>query len=351
METMLSQDLKNAEQKAQYNAYCRKLLGNRQVLVRILKETVEEFKDCTLKEIEACLVGEPEIASVPVLYGTGSSDSPEYVRNEQEVDSIPGEGAFTYDVRFRARTPNRKGNILLYLNVEGQRKYFPGYPLTKRGVFYGCRMISSQYGVEFTGKNYGGIKKVYSIWVCINVPSYLANSIISYSMEQKVLVGNPKQLEAKENYDLIQVIQICLGSEETHEKSLLEMLRVLFSDKMKAADKKKILSSQYDMKMDAGTGKEIDSVCDFADYIEERGLERGLKKGLERGGHLKLITLVCRKLARGKTPEIIAEELEEDINEVKRICEAASGYAPEYDAEKIFAELEKQHAEEAPAEA
>ena len=76
METMLSQDLKNAEQKAQYNAYCRKLLGNRQVLVRILKETVEEFKDCTLKEIEACLVGEPEIASVPVLYGTGSSDSP-----------------------------------------------------------------------------------------------------------------------------------------------------------------------------------------------------------------------------------------------------------------------------------
>ena len=168
-------------------------------------------------------------------------------------------------------------------------------------------------------------------------------AIISHSMEQKVLVGNPKQLEAKENYDLIQVIQISLGSEETHEKSLLEMLRVLFSDKMKAADKKKILSSQYDMKMDAGTGKEIDSVCDFADYIEERGL----KKGLERGGHLKLIAQVCRKLAKGKTPETIAEELEEDINEVKRICEAASGYAPEYDAEKILAELEKQHAEEA----
>ena len=139
------------------------------------------------------------------------------------------------------------------------------------------------------------------------------------------------------------MIQICLGSEETHEKSLLEMLRVLFSDKMKAADKKKILSSQYNMKMDAGTGKEIDSVCDFADYIEERGLERG--------GHLKLITLVCRKLAKGKTPETIAEELEEDINEVKRICDVASGYAPEYDAEKIFAELEKQRAEEAPAEA
>ena len=105
------------------------------------------------------------------------------------------------------------------------------------------------------------------------------------------------------------------------------------------------------MKMDAGTGKEIDSVCDFADYIEERGLERGLEKGLERGGHLKLIAQVCRKLAKGKTPETIAEELEEDINEVKRICEAASGYAPEYDAEKIFAELEKQHAEETPTEA
>ena len=93
-------------------------------------------------------------------------------------------------------------------------------------------------------------------------------------MEQKVLVGNPKQLEAKENYDLIQVIQICLGSEETHEKSLLEMLRVLFPDKMKAADKKKILSSQYDMKMDAGTGKEIDSASAKRHLVMHRNMMR-----------------------------------------------------------------------------
>ncbi len=343
METMLSQDLKHAEQKAQYNAHCKKLLGNRQVLVRILKEVVEEFKDCTLEEIESCLIGEPEIASVPVLPGTENGRGSEYIRNEQEVDSIPGEGEFFYDVRFRARTPNRTENVLLYVNLEGQRTFWPGYPLTKRGIFYGCRMISSQYGVEFNGKNFGGIKKVYSIWVCMNVPNYLENCILSYSVEQKILAGEPKRLEAKENYDLIQVIQICLGKEETHEQSLLEMLRVLFSNRMKVEDKKEILSSQYGMIMETGTGKEIDDMCNFADYIEEeateRGMKRGLEQGLERGGTVKLIEQVRRKLVKGKTPEIIAEELEEDIDEVERICRAAAKYAPDYDTEKIFAEL------------
>ena len=45
----------------------------------------------------------------------------------------------------------------------------------------------------------------------------------------------------------------------------------------------------------------------------------GIEKGIEKGADRYLISLVCKKLAKGKNPEIIAEELEEDMVVVKHI--------------------------------
>ena len=90
------------------------------------------------------------------------------------------------------------------------------------------------------------------------------------------------------------------------------------------------------MDMETETGKEIEDMCNFADLIEEQALE----KGTEKGKVVKLITLVCRKLAKGKTPEMIAEDLEENVEEIRHICGIADKYAPDYDVDKIFAELE-----------
>lgn len=62
-------------------------------------------------------------------------------------------------------------------------------------------------------------------------------------------------------------------------------------------------------------------------------------EGRAEGEIKKLVDLVCRKLAKGKTAEVIADDLEEDISEVKRICNAAEKYAPDYDLEKVLREL------------
>lgn len=62
-------------------------------------------------------------------------------------------------------------------------------------------------------------------------------------------------------------------------------------------------------------------------------------EGRAEGEIKKLVDLVCRKLAKGKTAETIADDLEEDINEVKRICNAAEKYAPDYDSEKVLQEF------------
>ena len=46
--------------------------------------------------------------------------------------------------------------------------------------------------------------------------------------------------------------------------------------------------------------------------------------------------MVCRKLRKGKEPERIAEELEEEVELIQRICQTAKEFGPGYDEEKVF---------------
>ena len=69
------------------------------------------------------------------------------------------------------------------------------------------------------------------------------------------------------------------------------------------------------------------------------GIEQGIERGIKQGEIKKLIILICRKKQKSKTLEVIAEELEEDLELVKRIYDIADGFAPEYDVEKIYERL------------
>ena len=70
------------------------------------------------------------------------------------------------------------------------------------------------------------------------------------------------------------------------------------------------------------------------------GRREGRKEGRKEGGNEKLISQICRKLAKNKPVETIADELEEDdIESIRHICEVAAKYAPEYNLEKIYNEL------------
>lgn len=70
-------------------------------------------------------------------------------------------------------------------------------------------------------------------------------------------------------------------------------------------------------------------------YAREDGVTEGRVEGRAEGSSLKLVQLVCRKLARGCSEQEIAEQLEEELSEIEKICGIARSYAPEYDAEKI----------------
>lgn len=71
------------------------------------------------------------------------------------------------------------------------------------------------------------------------------------------------------------------------------------------------------------------------DALEVR-YEEGFEDGAEKGELKKLIQLVCRKIQKGKNPQMIAEELDEELTVVNRICMAVDECGPEYDTEKIY---------------
>lgn len=88
--------------------------------------------------------------------------------------------------------------------------------------------------------------------------------------------------------------------------------------------------------------KEALSMTVLGEIIWNDGERKGLEKGIKRGSNIKLISLICLKLKKGKTPAQIADELEEQLSVVESICEIAEECAPEYDCEKIYQLLETQ---------
>ena len=75
----------------------------------------------------------------------------------------------------------------------------------------------------------------------------------------------------------------------------------------------------------------------------EQGLQQGLEQGIRQGEEKNIINLVCKKVKRGKSLSVIAEELEEEEESLKVIYESVLDAAPDYDVDQIYEVL---HGEE-----
>lgn len=148
------------------------------------------------------------------------------------------EGIVTYDIRFLATAPVSGELIRLIINIEAQNDFYPGYPLIKRGIYYCSRMISAQYGTEFTKSHYEDIKKVYSIWICMNPPKNL------------------------------------LLSTDTDSK-----------------DKCQILEEDFHIEMTQTLESEVSLMCNLSKGVEERGIQKGIQKGIDKGITAMILTL------------------------------------------------------------
>ena len=195
-------------------------------------------------------------------------------------DISQNEGTVYYDVRFNAIAPSTEehGNIRLIINAEAQNRFKPKYPLTKRAVYYGSRLISAQNGTVFTKSDYQKLRKVYSIWICVNPAKKFRNTITRYSIKPETIIGNA--VEAPENYDLINIVMVCLGKmEEWNDNNLIKFLGVLFQNELSAREKKDILERDFNIPMTETFESEVDDMCNLSQGVAEEAMQKGLQQG------------------------------------------------------------------------
>ena len=186
------------ERNAAYDSLAKRFLARKSILAHILKHTVEEFADCSLEDIEKKYIeGEPTatINTVPL-------DDTLDIKGKHTESNSPLEGLVTFDIIFDALAPTTREPIKLIINIEPQKTTTSiDYKLMKRAVYYVARLISSQKEKEFHGDDYNGLKKVYSIWITMDVQNYRADSIQQYSLTEKVFHGSFH--DDLKNYDLL----------------------------------------------------------------------------------------------------------------------------------------------------
>lgn len=328
--TYLAESVETASMKAQYDTQAKKIVADKSVLSWIIKYTVEELKGYTLEEIAATIEG-IEVAAIPVYPGMVKTEA---IIGMSTEDAVLNEGKVTYDVRFYVLLPKGE-RIKLILNIEIQKDFYPGYDLVTRAVFYCARMISAQLKTEFDNDNYDDIKKVYSIWLCLNAPKKEADTIIEYRMEPRVLYG---MANTGHRYDLLSVVMVGLDEESwrVKETPIHGFLGTIFSDKLKPEEKLKSLEKDYGVETTREMKEGVNRMCNLSDAIEERGIQCGIQQGMQRGEEQKLIEQICRKVRKGKMIQIIAEELEEEISSISKIYEAVVESAPDYDCGRVY---------------
>lgn len=276
-ESTLAKMISTAGEKAAYDNACKRLLANKIILAWIMKSCLEEYRDCGISEIASKYIeGEAQISEAAV-YPDEEAESLQITGLNTE-DSTINEGIVTYDIRFRAIVPGTGERISLIINVEAQNDFYPGYPIVKRNLYYCCRLVSSQYGTEFTNSHYEKIKKVYSIFICMNPPNYRKNTINQYSIQEENLIGEFG--ENVEYYDLLTGIIICLGDVEDEMTGILKLLEVLLSSERSPKEKREILQEEFNIKMTQELEREVSEMCNLSEGVEQKGIAKGIAKGI-----------------------------------------------------------------------
>lgn len=275
--TTISNSITVSAENVRYDAACKELLAEKIILAWIMKCTMAEFSAVSVQDIvEKYIVGTPQVAEMPIL--PDETNAPR-INGTGVEDTTITEGTVTFDIRFYAILPTIGERVGLIINVEAQNDFFPGYPLIKRAIYYCCRMVSSQYGTEFTKFHYEKIKKVYSIWICSNPTKIRENTITEYGISERNIWGDVHEDVA--DYDLLTAIMICLGKpEDTEEKGILRLLDVLLSGEIDTNTKKRILENDFNIAMTEQFERRIVNMCNLSEGVFQKGVEQGIERQL-----------------------------------------------------------------------
>lgn len=279
MKTNIAKVVEEVDTKARYDAAVKKVISDPQILGWILKYTVKEFSEYTISDIMACMEGEPEVASRPLHPGYYSKPVEGMSTEDEEVTAKK----VTYDIRFRVKVPGQ-GSVGMIINVEAQNKFYESYDLVTRGVFYCARMLSTQVRNEESAEEYNNLQKVYSIWICLQVPLNSEYTITGYRMNREDIYGHMASM-ANQRYDLMEMVMVCLGKRADAEQGtqLHRLLTTVLSEELTPEEKIETMKTEYDIVTTVELEGGLAKMCNLSDYIWEKATESGMQKGFEKG--------------------------------------------------------------------
>lgn len=308
--TSMDAEVKNmvraSDKDAQYDEKAKRLLGHKYILAYILVNTVDEFKGMKPKDVVQYIEGEPLIGVVPVEPGMTNSPKDDPTKKGQRIvgfnseNAEINEGLVRFDIVFYVRM--KDGLSQMIINVEAQKDEPAGYDILNRAVFYVSRLVSSQKERDFVNTNYNDIRRVFSIWVCMNLDE---NSMGYVHLAYDKLIGDH---QCKGKLDLLNIVLIGLSNElpERDDKyELHRLLGALLSKQLSVDEKLTIMEKEYNIPVEAEIRKEVATMCN-------------LSQGIREDAQAEIIINMYRK---GYKLEQIADVAEKSIEEIKAVIE------------------------------
>ena len=277
-DTNLAQAVEVTNDSSSYDTNVKFLLADKQILARILKHAVQEFMDMMIEDIMASISEDIEIGTRALDAGLSNLGR---VNASGTEDNIPGEGNIFFDIRFTAY--HKETEMKFLINLEAQRSSDPGklgYHLENRIIFYLARMISAQKQTEFFHSDYDNLKKVRSIWICMD-NSEDGDSIEEIDLNRNTVFGNKVK---PYDVDLMRgiIINVRNGNNIKNSKNtLISMLEKLLSQ-TSVGEKKRVLTEEYGMIMTTELEGRIQTMCNLSENIIDQSIKMERLNAIER---------------------------------------------------------------------
>lgn len=316
MNTAIANTVAAANDKAQYDEYAKRLIAQKIILAHILAKTVDEFRDMKPEDIVAHIEGDPKVGIVPVDPGMTNAARPTdastpYVSDHRLAGlntehSEINEGMIRFDIIFYVRMKDGLAQVII--NIEIQKDEPTQYFLLNRAIFYVSRMVSSQKGRDFVHQNYNDMKRVFSIWLCMNMPS---NSMSYVHLTKEDIL---KHYNWNGHLDLLNIVLLGIGRELPPQEEQYELHRLigtLLSAELTVTQKLAIIETEYHIPLSVELEEGVNDMCNLGEGIEERAIEKTKKE--------VILEIILEMYQNGCSPELISTVTKKDISEIEEI--------------------------------
>jgi len=316
MNTAIANTVAATNDKAQYDEYAKRLIAQKIILAHILAKTVDEFRDMKPEDIVAHIEGDPKVGIVPVDPGMTNAARPTdastpYVSDHRLAGlntehSEINEGMIRFDIIFYVRMKDGLAQVII--NIEIQKDEPTQYFLLNRAIFYVSRMVSSQKGRDFVHQNYNDMKRVFSIWLCMNMPS---NSMSYVHLTKEDIL---EHYNWNGHLDLLNIVLLGIGRELPPQEEQYELHRLigtLLSAELTVTQKLAIIETEYHIPLSVELEEGVNDMCNLGEGIEERAIEKTKKE--------VILEIILEMYQNGCSPELISTVTKKDISEIEEI--------------------------------